>query len=194
MTPETSEVLLNFFKALSDANRLKIVGLLAQHPHSVEELAEALNLGASTTSHHLGKLSKAGLVAARAEGHYYIYSLQTETLRSMAQTLLATENLPRLYPPADEGDAFERKVLAAFTDSEGRITAFPAQEKKFLVLLKHVLPAFRPGRRYSEKEVNQLLEHYSEDTALLRRSLVEYGFMGRQGGGGDYWLIDDGAD
>ncbi len=30
--------LLNFFKALADENRLKIVGLLAQKPSSVEAL------------------------------------------------------------------------------------------------------------------------------------------------------------
>ena len=31
--------LLVFFKALADANRLKIVGLLAQQPYTVEQLA-----------------------------------------------------------------------------------------------------------------------------------------------------------
>ena len=40
MQPEV----LNLFKALADANRLKIVGLLAQEPRSVEELAELLEL------------------------------------------------------------------------------------------------------------------------------------------------------
>jgi len=44
--------LLAFFKALADENRLKIVGLLAQREFSVEELAETLSLGVSTTSHH----------------------------------------------------------------------------------------------------------------------------------------------
>ena len=48
-----SEELVTFFKALSDANRLKIIGLLAQQPYSVEELAALLNLKASTVSHHL---------------------------------------------------------------------------------------------------------------------------------------------
>ena len=49
----------------------------------------------------------------------------------MAQTLkdqLAAT--PAAQP--EEGDLFDRKVLRSFTDSEGRITAFPAQEKKFL--------------------------------------------------------------
>ncbi len=181
--------LLNFFKALADENRLKIVGLLAQKPSSVEALADALGLSASTTSHHLARLSKSGLVSARADGHYYIYSLNTDALRGMSQHLLQEENLPALSQGAVNtgDDLFESKVMKAFIDSEGRITAFPAQEKKFLVLLRYVLKAFEPGQRYPEKEVNEILKRYNEDTASLRRGLVEYKLMQREGGGGAYW-------
>ena len=61
------------------------------------------------------------------------------------------------------------------------------QQKKLLVILRHVLNAFEHGKRYSEKEVNDILSRYNEDYALLRRELVEFGFMQRQGGGGQYW-------
>jgi predicted transcriptional regulator len=176
--------LLTFFKALADENRLKIIGLLAQQPYTVEKLAETLDLGVSTTSHHLSRLSKAGLVSARTDGHYYIYSLQTDTLKTMAQHLLHDEELPRL---SGSEDAYDRKVLASFTDNEGRITAFPAQEKKLLALLRYALKAFQPGVRYPEKQVNEILLRYSDDTAMLRRSLVEYHLMEREGGGGEYW-------
>ena len=164
--------LLAFFKALADENRLKIIGLLAQKPYTVEKLAEALSLGVSTTSHHLSRLTKAGLVSARVDGHYYEYSLQTANLKQMAEKILHEEDLPKL---ADHirPDTFERKVFAAFTDAEGRIIAFPAQEKKFLVLINYALKAFEKGKRYTEKEVNLILERYNEDTALLRRSLVD---------------------
>ena len=64
---ENAELLL-FFKALADANRLKIVGLLAGQSYTVEQLAAMLDLGASTVSHHLGKLAEAGLVSANARG------------------------------------------------------------------------------------------------------------------------------
>jgi predicted transcriptional regulator len=182
--------LLAFFKALADENRLKIIGLLAQQPYTVEKLAEVLGLGVSTTSHHLSRLSKAGLVSARTDGHYYIYSLQTDTLKTMAQHLLHDEELPRLSGPQvtfGSEDAYDRKILATFTDAEGRITAFPAQKKKYLALLRYVLKAFEPGVRYTEKQVNEILLRYNEDTAMLRRSLVEYHMMAREGGGGAYW-------
>ncbi len=184
-----NEELLNFFRALADANRLKIVGLLAQQSYTVEQLAALLGLGDSTVSHHLARLSDAGLVAARAEGYYSIYSLQTDVLSEMAQRLLSRERLPELAENVDRG-SFDRKVLANFTDADGRIKAFPVQEKKFLVLLRYVLDAFEPGVRYSEKQVNDILSGYNPDTARLRRSLVEFKLMAREGGGGDYWRLD----
>lgn len=42
----------------------------------------------------------------------------------------------------------------------------------------------------SEKEVNQILARFSGDTARLRRSPVEFGFMERQGERRDYWRVD----
>ncbi len=183
-----TEELLNFFKALADANRLKIIGLLAQRSHTVEELAAELNLSSSTASHHLARLAGAGLVAARTEGHYYYYSLQTDVLQEMSQRLLRQENLPRLSEGADR-DAYSRKVIETFTDSQGRITAFPAQEKKFQVLLHHVLQAFEPGKRYTEKQVNEILLRFNDDTASLRRGMIEYHLMEREGGGGAYWRV-----
>jgi predicted transcriptional regulator len=184
--------LLSFFKALADENRLKIVGLLAQRPYTVEKLAEALNLGVSTTSHHLSRLAKAGLVASRTDGHYYVYSLQTTALKDMAQHLLQEDALPKLSADVGE-DAFERKVLASFVDAEGRITSFPAQEKKHLVLLRYVVKAFDPGVRYAEKQVNEILSRFNEDTAALRRNLVDYHLMARERGGGAYWRTDEEA-
>ena len=183
----TPNELLGFFRALADANRLKIVGLLSQRAYTVEQLSAMLGLGESTVSHHLSRLAEAELVTARAEGHYSIYSLQLDALSGMAQRLLRTERLPELAEGIDLG-SFDKKVLATFTGPDGRFTAFPAQKKKFLVLLRHVLREFQPGVRYSEKKVNQILLRYSDDTAQLRRSLVEFGLMDREGGGRDYWL------
>jgi hypothetical protein len=84
-------------------------------------------------------------------------------------------------------DAYDRKVLDNYLLPDGRVKAFPAQMKKFEVILRYVLKSFEPGVRYSEKEVNQLLSKFNEDTARLRRGLVEFGMMKREGGGGDYW-------
>ena len=178
--------LLAFFKALSDATRLKIVALLARQSMSVEDLASTLGVHSSTVSHHLARLSRVGLVHARAESYYNIYSLKLDALTEMAQRLLSAEALPAVAADVDLA-AYDRKVLNTYLASNGKVRAFPAQRKKENVLLRHVVQVFEPGIRYSEKQVNTMLSRFSDDTARLRRHLVDFGFMHREGGGGKYW-------
>lgn len=180
--------LVAFFKVLADTNRLKIVGLLAQQSYTVEQLAALLEVSSPTVSHHLRKLAGVGLVEAKAEGYYSVYSLRPEVLHEQAKVLLGDEGFSELAGDVDRS-AFDRKVLGSFTDDTGAITAFPAQQKKYLILLQHVLEAFEPGVRYPEGEVNERLVRFHADTARLRRSLVEHGLMAREGGGGDYWRV-----
>lgn len=183
------EELLAFFKALSNANRLKIVALLAKEPLSVEQMAEMLDLNSSTVSHHLSKLAKVGLVNARSESYYNVYYLELNALADMSQRLLSAEMLPTVAEDVDV-DAYDRKVLNTFLSPDGRLLAFPAQQKKEEAVLRHIVNIFEPGQRYSEKEVNALLAQFNEDTARLRRDLVEFNFMKREGGGGAYWRAE----
>lgn len=186
---EQFEHLLKFFKVLGEPNRLKIIGLLTEKPRTVEQLAELLDVGVSTASHHLARLTDAGLAEARSEGYYRIYSVKTDVITSMARTLLQETERPTPHADAELPD-YDRKVLATFLTPEGRIKAFPTQEKKNRVLIRHVLKAFEPGVRYPEKRVNQILANFNIDTARLRRELVVYKLMAREGGGGKYWRID----
>ncbi len=179
---------VRFFKVLGEPRRLKIVGLLAQSPHTVEQLAQKLGIGVSTVSHHLSRLTDAGLVSARAESYYSVYRLNAEILTEMARTLL--QQAKPALSETEHPDAFDRKVLSTFTETDGHIKAFPTQEKKFLVLVRHVLKAFEPGVRYTEKRVNQILSNYNDDTARLRRALIDYKYMAREGGGGKYWRLE----
>lgn len=182
--------LVEFFKALGEPNRLRIVGLLSQRAYTVEQLGAALGIGVSTVSHHLARLSRTGLVSSRTESYYNLYALKTGGLADLAKKLLAQAE-PERPQSEQELDDFDRKVLATFTAPDGRIKAFPTQEKKVRVLLRHVLPAFTHGVRYPEKRVNEILSKFSDDTARLRRWLVEYRYMAREGGGGKYWRIDE---
>lgn len=180
-----SEELVAFFKALADANRLKIVGLLAQQPYSVEQLAAILDLRPSTVSHHLSKLAQVGLVSARAESYYNVYQLEEEALQK-TRLLFSQQDLAAVVENVDL-DAYDRKVVEDYSLPDGRLKTLPAQRKKLEIVLRYVARAFEPGVRYSEKQVNERLSHFHEDTATLRRELVGYGLMGREGGGGEYW-------
>ena len=55
-------------------------------------------------------------------------------------------------------------------------------------MLRRVLRSFAPDLRYSEKEVNEMLGRSYEDYALLRRLLVDYGFLDRKRDGSEYWV------
>ena len=181
--------LIQFFKALSDPNRLKIIGILAQKDLSVEQIAEMLGIGSSTVSHHLARLSKTGLVSARAESYYSIYHLNIDRLESLSKELLSSETLPAVTAEINL-DAYDQKVIRNYTEPDGTLKSIPTQMKKLLAVLRYVVRDFQPETIYSEKEVNQILGKYHEDYAQLRRELVEFHLMAREGGGGTYWLVE----
>ncbi|MBI5351204.1 MAG: metalloregulator ArsR/SmtB family transcription factor [Chloroflexi bacterium] len=183
-----SDEVVTFFKALADANRLKIVGLLAQQPYSVEELAALLELKPSTVSHHLARLAEVGLVSARTESYYNVYQLDEKALESKSKSLFSQENLKASVSEVDL-DAYDSKVIGDFTRKDGSLKTIPAQRKKLEAVLRYVVKAFEVNKRYSEKKVNEILSQYHEDTASLRRELVGYGLMKREGGGGEYWRV-----
>lgn len=181
-----SEELVAFFKALADANRLKIVGLLAEKSYSVEELAALLKLKPSTVSHHLAKLAEAGLVQAHAESYYTVYQLNREALEEKARTMFSPTELSSVAAEVD-ADAYDKKVIRDYTRPNGSLKTIPSQRKKLEAILRYVVKSFEVGKRYSEKRVNEILARFHEDTATLRRELVGTGLMEREGGGGEYW-------
>jgi biotin operon repressor len=185
-----SEELVTFFKALADANRLKIVGLLAEKSYSVEELAELLKLKPSTVSHHLARLAEAGLVKSRAESYYSIYQLDQDMLKEKTRSMFSQQELSTVASEVD-ADAYDKKVIKDYARRDGSLKILPAQRKKLDAILRYVVKAFDMGKRYSEKQVNEILSRYHEDTATLRRELVGSGLMQREGGGGEYWRIDN---
>ncbi len=105
----------------------------------------------------------------------------------MAHRLLSTDILPQAAAEVDV-DAYDRKVLTSFTNPDGSVRTFPAQRKKFEAILRYVLRDFKPGVRYTEVQVKQMLRRYHEDTATLRRELIGYGWLKRASGGSEYWL------
>jgi len=183
-----SEELVTFFKALADKNRLKIVGLLAEKSYSVEELAALLKLKPPTISHHLAKLVEAGLVKSRAESYYSVYQLDQSVLESKARSMFSQQELSTVASEVD-ADAYDKKVIKDYSRRDGSLKTLPSQRKKLEAILRYVVKAFDVGKRYSEKQVNEILARYHNDTATLRRELVGFGLMQRESGGGEYWRV-----
>jgi hypothetical protein len=83
-------------------------------------------------------------------------------------------------------------ILRTFIDGDGRLITLPAKRSKRLVVLDHLAQRFEPGERYPEAEVNRRLRNVHDDVAMLRRYLVDEGFLDRAGG--IYWRIGGSVD
>jgi DNA-binding transcriptional ArsR family regulator len=177
MPPQNLQTLLDFFKALSNESRLKLLGVLAQRECSVEELAVLLNLKAPTVSHHLAKLKALNLVSLSPQGNTHLYRLNLEQLQHLSQDLLTPDQMQTLAQEV-QPKSWETSVLQSFITND-RITSIPVSRKKRVVLLKWLVEKFEYNRDYSEKDVNTLLKQHHEDCATLRREFIGYRLMSR---------------
>lgn len=80
-------------------------------------------------------------------------------------------------------DPREHARFAFFRDE--RLTGLPARASYRLAALAIVSERFEAGRRYLEREVNEMLADDAPDHATLRRLLVDEGLLEREGG--VYW-------
>lgn len=165
------EELVDVYKALADGTRLRLVGLLAERPRHVDELAAALGVSAPTASHHLFRLKAAGLARTERDGPYVYYTLNLQRLHDLSSRLLPTTPLP----------AGERERTLATFLHDGRLVRLPSSQKRRLWVLEDIVRRFEPGKIYRERDVNALLRPVFEDVASLRRALVDHGLVRRDG-------------
>jgi DNA-binding transcriptional ArsR family regulator len=191
---QAADEALEFFKALSNVDRLKVVGLLAVEPLSMSQIALRLGWVVQAAKKHLDYLVYLGLVKADqadlppAQETSRMYQLNVDWLRQASRRVLAGSR-PRLSKDDFEGEDFERKVLSEWMTPSGTLKAIPQQHKKLLVILRYLLKVFEPGQRYPEKQVNELLRRFHPDTAALRRYLVDEKMLERKDG--VYWLVSE---
>jgi hypothetical protein len=178
--PSTSaaDVPLAFFKTLADASRLRLLGVLANGERSVDELAALLDLRAPTVSHHLARLRSLGLVTLRVDGNVHSYRLDEDALRALSRDVLSVERVASFGDDV-KAEAWEQKVLRDFFDGD-RLKEIPASRKKREVILRQLATKFKPGKRYTERQVNQVLLRHHPDPATLRRELVGSSLLQRE--------------
>lgn len=178
--------LLNFFKALADKKRLQLPGLLGEQQLPIEEIAERLNVKPSEATRHVERLMEIGLIKFTNRHGVAVYYLDTANLEQTAKRLLAQPK--QLAPAAQTAPTeFARKVLGEFLNADGTIKEFPAQPKKFGVVVDYVLSLFEIGKRYPEKEVNAIIKQVHPDSARLRRTMIDHKLMARAHG--VYWRL-----
>lgn len=85
-------------------------------------------------------------------------------------------------------DKEKKKVLESYLNEDGSLKNYPSKEKKKIIVLEEIMKNFNRGKKYSEKEVNRILERIYEDYVTIRRALVEYGFIDRNTNCSEYWI------
>jgi ArsR family transcriptional regulator len=85
LSDEEIETTAQLFKTLGDPARVRIVHLLAtsDEPVCVCELIEPLGLTQPTVSHHLKKLTDAGLLVREQRGVWAYYTLDEDALSQL---------------------------------------------------------------------------------------------------------------
>ncbi len=87
-----------------------------------------------------------------------------------------------------EKDIVEAKSKYIESLSPFKLKVFPSKEKKKYVLLRFLIELFDEHTKYNEFEVNQILKPVYDDYVILRRYLVDYGYLDRLDNGKAYWV------
>ncbi|CAN5816923.1 hypothetical protein BH20CHL3_BH20CHL3_05000 [soil metagenome] len=176
--------LAHLLKVIADETRLRILGAISAEPRTGKELAALLDLTPPTISHHMRKLTAAGIVLAERDAQRQWYRLNAEFMLEARRTPLVDAGAPLEAAAAgddDEDARFRAKVIRDFFVGE-HLKELPAQRKRRVIVLQHLTFLFDSDRTYKESEVNDLLRPAWDDVATLRRELVDYGFMQRDRG------------
>jgi hypothetical protein len=162
---------------IADPNRLRVFSALALGAMTTTDIRDMTSMDARAIERALARLVAGELVVRESNG---VVRLLTENLLSVARSI----GEERDREGAADSDVPGAVVLARFMKG-GRLTSIPVQLSKRTIVLDYLAQNFEPGRRYREKEVNEILARYHEDVAALRRYLVDEGFMEREAG--IYW-------
>ena len=180
---DDNDKVLDFVKAVSDADRLRIIGVLARKPATIREVADRLGMPFRDAFAHLGLLEFAGVVHKEGD----LFRLDDNAMESLSKGQFRQ---PRpSYVPDPALDAKSRKVLVTFLNADGTLKQIPQPGPKLAVVLDYLAAAFEPHTNYTEKEVNTLLRRFHTDPATLRRALVDARLLSREPDGSRYWKV-----
>lgn len=176
--------LMMSLQALLDLEMLRVVAALASGERPLLELAEELNVTPSFSRGPLGRLIFLEIVDVQErQGRLHcklnkrrLYTLNG-ALQRLSRDMFAGEREPNAANTADLAEA-DRRVLRGLLHGE-QLKSLP-EGKKLQAVLRWLAPKFEPGRRYPEREVNELLARHHPDFATLRRALVNYRYLARE--------------
>lgn len=148
------------------------------------EVQKELDIGsASTIRNHR-------FVLKEKERQAKIFLAAMELLKEKDENAPAFVNIHQTATMVDERYNVtaeeEQKIINKLFEG-GVLKKFPPKEKQRLAAIKEISRRFKADKRYSEKEANAVIEEVFPDYVLIRRYLIEYGFLDRKADGSEYW-------
>lgn len=82
--------------------------------------------------------------------------------------------------------------IKQFLDVNGRIKTWPSKQQNKKAILYYMSSKFENGKIYTEKEINEVINHWHtfNDLFILRRGMIDMGFMHRTKDGSQYFRSD----
>ena len=74
-----------------------------------------------------------------------------------------------------------------FFRPDGTLISIPVKPAKKIAVLRHIARDLSPDIKYPEKQLNLIIAKYHDDTAAIRRYMIEYGILERDGES-VYWV------
>ncbi len=177
------------FTGLSDVQS-ELLKMMA-YGLSDKEIADKLDIAKSTIRNHRFKLrekeKQARLLLAIME---MIFGKEKRKINMLEDTSLcdAHKTATTIDDRYNITDKERETVLKNYMNEDGSIKSYPAKEKKKIIILSEIIKKFSRDKKYSEKEVNEIIKKVYDDYATIRRALVEYGFICRSDDCISYWI------
>lgn len=185
--------LMMSLQAMLDMEMLKVVAALMGGERPLIEVAEELGVPPSFSRGPLGRLIFLEIVAARESDGRIFCKLNRRRLHALngalqrlSRDLFAGERPANAAESADVDEA-DRRVLRGLLRGE-ELKHIPSGDR-LQPVLRWLAGKFEPGRRYPEREVNELLKRHHPDFATLRRDLVDFRYLARERE--IYWRVEE---
>jgi hypothetical protein len=171
---------LKLLKLLADETRIEILNILMREDSYVEKIACDLSLTPATICYHLKKMEAAGVVRSSRSQFYIIYSLNKDIFGKTLFEIISKD------PTEDTEEKYKNEVISHFF-KYGKLAQLPTQRKKREIVLAEIAKAFDKGKKYDEKDVNEIIHKFHEDHCMIRREMIACGIMAREKE--TYWLV-----
>lgn len=85
LPPEALDYVAQYFRALSEPTRLRILNVLGAGEMSVGEIAERVNSSIANVSRHLSQMAECGLVVREQQGNSALYSVSDPAVDELCE-------------------------------------------------------------------------------------------------------------